>query len=184
MSINSLTSQAVERSVEATSRNAVVAGAAPGAGAAGGAAGTTKPAGPTSGALDALIKFIPTEAIALYLAAAALMPSLQKFYPSTVLNIVKDSLYWGFALGLTPLLFILVLLAKRREKSLVPLIPKVPDFPWYDFVAATIAFIVWAMLIPNGPFESAALGVVGPVIALAVSMLLKLLEQIFAKPAA
>jgi len=176
MSINSLTNVAVDRSL-ARREGGVILENAPAPGAA--------PASPpraasTSGALDALIKYIPTESVALYLAAAALMPSLADAYKVPVIDFVKGGLYWGFAIGITPLLFILILLAKRREAGLST-IPSNTEFPWWEFVAATIAFGVWAMLIPNGPFHSAALGIVGPVLALAVSMFLNLLEKIFAR---
>lgn len=143
-----------------------------------------KPAGAssTAGAIEALIKYIPTESVALYIAAVAAVPSLETLYGAGSLRVVRASVYWGFALVVTPLLFVLILLAKRREAGLPPVPPR-KEFPAWDFVAATVAFSVWAILIPNGPIEGAVLGIIGPVVAIAVSVLLSLVGRIVTKPA-
>jgi hypothetical protein len=131
----------------------------------------------TAGAIEALIKYIPTESMALYIAAVAAIPSLEALYDAGSLRVVRASVYWGFALLVTPLLFVLILFAKRRESGLKPVPPR-KEFPLWDFVAATVAFSVWAILIPNGPIDSAALGIIGPVVAIAASVLLNLIGRI------
>lgn len=171
MSINSLTSAAVHRSLRPP------AGAAVRDFGLDVAPSPTAPPTRAANAIDALIKYIPTESIMLYLATVALFPALQQAIPDLHLAAVKTVSYWAFGLGVTPLIFVLVLFAKRREANLAPL-PPTREFPWWEFVAATVAFLVWALVIPNGPFSNnAAIGVLGAFLALFVSMLLNLLER-------
>lgn len=176
MSISELASRSVDRSLKQHRLEAVNVHPSPEAPAA--------PSGGTgtAGAIEALIKYIPTESVALYIAAVAAIPSLEALYAAGSLRVVRASVYWGFALVVTPLLFVLILFAKRRESGLAPVPPR-EEFPLWDFVAATVAFSVWAILIPNGPIESAALGIIGPVVAIAASVLLNLIGRILTKAA-
>jgi len=99
----------------------------------------------TSGAtaLDGLVKYIPTETITLYLAATAALSSLTKTAP----GLWPMYLYWGFV-ALTPILFLLIYLGKRRSQNL-PLLPDtIGDWPWWKLIASTIAFMVWALAVP------------------------------------
>lgn len=98
---------------------------------------------PGSDALDSLAKYLPTESITLYVAAAAALPSLAGTFPS----LTPLRLYLGFAV-LTPILFLLVYMGKRRTQKLSPLPRNVAAWPWWKLIATTIAFLGWAPAIP------------------------------------
>jgi hypothetical protein len=128
----------------------------------------------TSGttALDGLVKYIPTESITLYLAATAAFSSLTK--PSPTLGPMY--LYWGFVV-LTPILFLLIYLGKRRSQNL-PLLPDtIWGWPWWKLIASTIAFMVWALAVP--PLVEGDLGKITVAFgALLVSTLLSLIGAV------
>ena len=69
-----------------------------------------------SSALDGLVKYIPTESITLYVAATAAMSSCTATFP----YLTTSRLYWGFVV-LTPILFLLIYVGKRRSQKLRPL---------------------------------------------------------------
>ena len=124
--------------------------------------------------LDALSRYVPTEIVTLYLTALSAMPALTATFPHV--NDVR--VYWSFAI-LTPILLLLVLAGKRRREGLSPF-PGWSDLPWWKLAASTIAFIVWALAVPNTPYLSTQSGkIVAAFGALLVSTLLTLLEPIF-----
>lgn len=85
-------------------------------------------------------------------------------------------LYWGFVV-LTPILFLLIYIGKRRSQSLsfFPSSPK--DWPWWKVIASTIAFMAWALAIP--PFIGSDAGkVLAALAALLVSTFLSLLGAV------
>ncbi len=129
--------------------------------------------------LNALVKYIPTEIVTLYVAAASATPSLRVAIPVVDGKLV----YWGFA-ALTPVLLILMYASKRASDGIPPL-PKAKELPWWKMSAATVAFLVWALAVPGNPY---VLGDSGAVIAgfgaIIISTLLTLLEPIFERPAA
>ncbi len=88
-------------------------------------------------------------------------------------------MYWAFVV-LTPVLFLIVYLGKRRIQKL-PLWPASwRQLPIWKIIASTIAFAVWALAIPDAPyFEGAAGHVVAAFCALAVSTFLTLFDPIF-----
>jgi hypothetical protein len=90
-------------------------------------------------------------------------------------------IYWFFAI-LTPLLVVVIYLGKRRVANL-PTIPALPDWPWWKTFAATIAFLVWALAVPNNPYINGdvASALVG-VLAIFVSTILSVLEPLFDRP--
>jgi hypothetical protein len=123
-------------------------------------------------ALDGLVKYIPTESITLYLAATAAFSSLKK--PAPTLGPMY--LYWGFVV-LTPILFLLIYLGKRRSQNL-PLLPDtIGGWPWWKLIASTIAFMVWALAVP--PLVDGDLGKITVAFgALLVSTLLSLIGSV------
>jgi hypothetical protein len=98
---------------------------------------------PQSSALDGLVKYIPTESITLYVAATAAISSLKATFPS----LTPLGLYVAFV-ALTPVLFLLIYLGKRRSQGLPILPPAVAEWPWWKLIASTIAFAVWALAVP------------------------------------
>jgi hypothetical protein len=133
----------------------------------------------TSGAtaLDGLVKYIPTESITLYLAATSAFSSRTKTSPE-----VAAYLYWGFVV-LTPILFLLIYLGKRRSQTL-PLFPAtISGWPWWKLIASTIAFMVWALAVP--PLVDGDLGKITVAFgALLVSTLLSLIGGVVEPEAA
>ncbi|MCL5275063.1 MAG: hypothetical protein M1434_10030 [Chloroflexi bacterium] len=129
--------------------------------------------------LNALVKYIPTEIVTLYVAAASATPSLRVAIPVVDGRLV----YWGFA-AMTPILLILMYASKRASDGIPPL-PKAKELPWWKMSAATVAFLVWALAVPGNPY---VLGDSGAVIAgfgaIIISTLLTLLEPIFERPSA
>jgi len=126
--------------------------------------------------LEALVKYIPTESITLYIATVAATPAIQ----SEWLWFTEGSLYWIFVV-LTPVLLLLLYMGKRRTVNLSAW-PPLNEFPWWNTIAATIAFAIWATAIPgNGLFESDTGGVLAGLLALFVSTVLNILSAIFQK---
>ncbi len=98
---------------------------------------------PASSALDGLVKYIPTETITLYVAATAAIKSITSAFPW----LTPNSLYWGFV-GLTPILFLLVYMGKRRSQALPILPQRLTQWPWWKLIACTVAFAFWALAVP------------------------------------
>lgn len=97
----------------------------------------------TSSALDGLVKYIPTESVTLYVAATSAIASLTAALPW----VTPCRLYVLFVV-LTPILFLLIYVGKRRSQQL-PFMPEgVTNWPWWKLVASTVAFSVWALAIP------------------------------------
>jgi len=134
------------------------------------------PQNPGSNALDSLVKYIPTEAVTLYVAATSALSSIKGAFP----EITPASLYWGFVV-FTPVLFLLIYLGKRRSQKLTLLPAERSQLPWWPLVASTIAFGVWALAVPplvttDGGKIVAAFG------ALLVSTLLTVIGSIVQPP--
>lgn len=175
MSLNSLTSDELRH--ERVSAPATVA-AGPGEVAADAAPPrVTEEDNKVTSALEMLTKYIPTESITLYVAAVSAAPAIASITGGKVTGVI---LYWGFAI-LTPLLLLLVLMSKRASDGQ----PPVPErWPWWKLVAATIAFLVWALAVPNNPYtQGDAAAVVAGFGAILISSLLSLLEPLFDRPA-
>ncbi len=135
------------------------------------------PKTPGSSALDALVKYIPTESVTLYVAATAAMSSLQATFP--ILTPVV--LYWGFVV-FTPVLWLLIYLGKRQSTRGVKLFPdSLKRWPWWKLVAGTIAFMVWALAVP--PLVTSDAGkIVSAFGAILVSTLLTLVGAVVEPP--
>ncbi|MET0273019.1 MAG: hypothetical protein ABW360_08520 [Phenylobacterium sp.] len=136
------------------------------------------PAGvpPQSNSFDALVRYIPTETITLFVASmaarATLSSELQAQFSPWVF-------YWAFAL-LTPVIFLLLAYIKHRETGAPP--PFRPH-PWPP-TAAFIAFVVWALSIPGvlAPATAEQWGAFTAFGALSVSMILSLVDRLVGLP--
>lgn len=134
--------------------------------------GEDKSKGPEAAdALQKMVAYIPTEIVTLYVAACAAYASLGE------LGISRLGLYWGFVLA-TPVVFVLILLGKRRSAG-KPAIPPPGERPWFRMMAATIAFAVWALAVPEPGGTQAVPGPLAALGALVVSTLLALCEPVF-----
>jgi hypothetical protein len=134
----------------------------------------------SSKVLNALVKYIPTEVIAVYIAVFAAAESITKVFP----NITTEVLYWAFVI-LAPLLFLLIYLRKRKVQEITPIFPNATK-EWVDLLwnlaAAVIAFAVWALAIPDNPYVKTTEGsVVVGVAAVIVSFILNLFAPFFEK---
>lgn len=179
MSINSMTDTMIYEAMVAERRTVTVPGEGERPGAFAGAPPVLGAPGPAaapstfSNALNALIQYIPTESVTLYIATLAAAPSLQQALGFATVEVI----YWFFAV-LTPILFILIYLGKRRAANL-PVIPKRLEWPIWGVVSATIAFMAWALAVPSGPYlQNDAGGVVAGLLAVFVSLLLELIGRV------
>lgn len=122
--------------------------------------------------LDGLVKYIPTETVTLYVAATAALSSLTAALPW----LTAARLYWAFVI-FTPILFLLIYVGKRRTQNLPFLPESIAQWPWWKMIAATIAFLFWALAIP--PFiETPAGKIVAAFGALFVSTMLTVIGAI------
>jgi hypothetical protein len=114
----------------------------------------------------------------LYVAATAAISSLTATFPS----LTPYSLYWGFVV-LTPILFLLIYIGKRRSQKLAALPQNIWQWPWWKLIASTIAFMVWALAVP--PLVTMDAGkIVAAFGALLVSTLLSVLGAVVEPPEA
>lgn len=130
--------------------------------------------GQASNVFDALARYIPTEAVTLYVAAASAMGALKETFP----HLTEAGVYWFFVI-FTPILFFIIFLGKRSEAKL-KLFPPIKQWPWWKLIASTVAFAVWALAIPTTPyFKGIAGGAVAAFGAVLISTFLTLLQPIF-----
>lgn len=126
-----------------------------------------------SNTLDMLIRYIPTEAITLYVAALATVPMVQPSVPAYE----PAYIYLGFLI-LTPLLVLVVYASKRATEGMRPL-PKLKFWPWWEMVAALIAFSAWGLAVPGNPYTKTPAAAAGAGLAvIVVSTLLTRFEPI------
>lgn len=111
--------------------------------------------------LAALTKYIPTESISLYIAAISAQAAL-----SSIMPWLTPSVSYFFFVALTP---ILMLVLSLRHLALAGLEWRLPlrDWPWWQIVASTIAFAVWALAVPGNPIVDTGSPVGGVVAAFA-----------------
>jgi hypothetical protein len=172
MSINSLTDEALMLSVPASRvpRPAEVASAED-------ATRATSKENSASNAVDKLIKYIPTESVTLYVAAIAARDVIIQKWPW----IGVKGLYWFFGC-LTPVLWLLIYIAKRKAEGLPPM-PRVSLWLAWNLCACFVAFLVWALAVPGGPyFTGPGEGVLAGFLAVFISSALSLIEMLIDKP--
>jgi hypothetical protein len=176
MSLNALTNQEIARRTPPTTRvparrdgfvNEAVGG-------------DTEETGPAkddrvTNALTALVGYIPTEVITLYVAA------LSAEQPLRAATGFFDArwILWTFAL-LTPALLLLIYVSKIASAG--GALPRPPAWPWWKMSAATIAFLVWAVAVPGNPYLQGTASAVAGLGAMLVSTLLHLVTPIFERP--
>lgn len=101
-----------------------------------------------SNTLDMLIRYIPTEAITLYVAALAAVPVLRPAVPAYA----PAAIYRAFLI-LTPVLVIVVYASKRATEGMRPL-PSFRHWPWWEMFAAVVAFAAWGLAVPGNPYAT------------------------------
>jgi hypothetical protein len=127
--------------------------------------------------VNALVKYIPTEVVTLYVAAVSATPSLKTSFTF----ISSGLIYWLFAV-MTPVVLLLIYASKRASEGLTVL-PPVKELPYWKMAAATVAFLVWALAVPGNPYIiGEGGGVVAGFGAVFISTVMSLLEPIFERP--
>jgi polyferredoxin len=168
MSLNSLASSRVARDLAAKGRKPPSSRATDDAGLG---------AEDVQNALSALIEYVPAETITLYLAVISALPALQSF----VTRLSLPAVYWGFVV-ITPVLFAVIYAGKRRAQG-ESRSPGLRNWPWWPMIAATIAFMAWALAAPSRPYFAGDVGgtVVG-LLAIITSTLLGVAARFFGSP--
>jgi hypothetical protein len=127
--------------------------------------------------VNVLTKYIPTESVTLYVAAIAAAPALHSQYPWLTTKV----LYWAFGL-LTPILWLLIYVAKRKGSDLPSAWPSLSAWLVWALVASFVAFLVWALAVPNGPYMQGQVGgVIAGFLAVLISTLLSVVELVIPK---
>lgn len=135
---------------------------------------TVRPKLDAQNAMSALVEYLPAETVTLYLAAMSSLPALGKVSSRLDARLV----YWTFAI-LTPVLFALIFIGKRRGAQ-QPALPPLREWPWWQTLACTIAFLAWGLVVPDGPYLNTEHGrVLATLIAIIASALLGVLGRIF-----
>lgn len=123
-------------------------------------------------ALTALVKFIPTEIITLYVCAVSVGTGFKTVFP----NFTPALLYWSFIV-LTPVLYYLIYLSSLASTNQPR--PPLRQWPRWKPLASMIAFSVWALAIPENPYIKGEAGAaVMGFLVLFVTMLLSLVTPI------
>jgi len=123
--------------------------------------------------LESLVKYIPTEAVTLYVATLSAAHLLRSLMPGFDARMI----YWAFFL-VTPGLFLFVYASKRAADGMKPL-PAPREWPWWELFACTVAYAVWGLAVPGNPYvDSALVGAVAAFGAVFISTLLTLAEPI------
>lgn len=168
MSLASLARQSAQRSAVTVSRErSTVSGLQSGEGG-----------GEPPTALEQLTQYIPTETVTLFIAAVSAWTALHQ--EEAWLWLGPWGLIGAFTV-LTPIMFWIAALATFAEHKKAKKIPEDATFspPFFDMVAATIAFFVWSLAVP-GLFDGAAvLQVLAAFAAVLVSWLLSKAASIF-----
>lgn len=130
---------------------------------------------PSADGINKLVQYIPTESVTLYVSAMAAAPAIR----TTWAVVTPKTIYWLFGL-ITPALVFLIFVGKRKAKRLKAF-PSFRDWPWWEMVAAFVAFLVWALAVPSGPYMQGQIqGVISAFLAVFISTILSLMEPLFA----
>ncbi len=117
-----------------------------------------------------LTKYVPTEAVTLYVATVSATPELKSFLPW-----MSATVSYYLWLAFTPIIVLLVYLGARPADPTVSWYKK---WPWWKMVASAAAFAVWALAVPGNPYVSnTAAAAAAGVLALVVSTLLNLIGR-------
>jgi hypothetical protein len=121
-----------------------------------------------------LTRYIPAETVTLYVATIAVIPVLQ----SEVYEGIKPWWAYAFWAVLTPIIWFLILRGKTRRDTT----GRKPTRAWkiWGGTSSVIAFLAWALVVPNGPLLQSEQGaVVAAFLALFVSTFLNLIAGQF-----
>ena len=154
-------------------------------------AGTDQTETPGASALAAIVAYIPTEVIILYVAALAAVRA--KDLPSGTSARVTASVVSSASSAelLTFIIFLIItpvivwLLFAGKVKAAGKLIPASPSkWPVWEMSAAIVAFAAWAYALPDSPFSRFSWYTValGTLVVLVVSTALGLLAPIVQRP--
>lgn len=115
-----------------------------------------------------IIKYIPAESLAAYLAATGIIAGAEGIPGRTVLWILA-----GFLFAFT---FLWVLFGARGRGEGLPL-------PFYQAIVSTVAFAVWVFVISGRTLIGTGWhAVYGSLLAIGVTLLVPLLERVFVRP--
>jgi hypothetical protein len=138
--------------------------------------GVVTPDNAATASLKLVTSYIPTEILTLYVAGIAIFLTSDS---SAKPNYGAAWLTFWIYFFLTPV-FNLLVFALKRQASALPF-PKSPNkWPWFETVAATVSFTVWAAALPTTPFVTLpwySQSLAGYVV-LVVTTLLGLLSQL------
>jgi hypothetical protein len=126
-------------------------------------------------ALKAIASYIPSEILTVYVAVLAVLQQADNRLPSDAARLT----FWIF-LVLTPVVVLLVHASKVvASKNTTNTTPK-SWWPVWEMIAATIAFVAWAMVLPDNPFQKEGWysASVAAIAVLLVSMLLGLISPL------
>jgi K+-transporting ATPase A subunit len=146
---------------------------------------TTKIAPTASGPLSTISNFIPTEVIAVYIAALNIISQAKPpGYAQATIDLANVVTFW-LCLILTPLAVWAAFAVKLKSASgSLPADPRA--WPWWSTFAATLSFVVWAFALPNSGLAGKFLGEFGNLAAgisvLVVGMALSLFDPLFSSP--
>lgn len=129
---------------------------------------------PVTSALSAITAYIPTEVLTLYVAGVAVFLSPDEASGSP--DYANAWRVFWFFLAFTPIVTWLVYAAKARSANLSL---GLKTWPYWEMIAGTIGFAVWAAAFPNTPFADRA-WYSSPVAGFAVLLVTSLLALISA----
>jgi hypothetical protein len=110
------------------------------------------------GSIDALVKYIPTETLTLYIATVSALPALVAINDQSKTPIAGFDLYIMLiaAFSILTIVFVILIYAGKYNNShsdrwWPP--TNSSKIPVWSLISATLAFIVWAIAIPNSLYE-------------------------------
>ena len=106
--------------------------------------------------INTLVTYIPTEVVMIYVAAMnAFASEPGQEGAGTAASVVSDGEWWAFwlCLGAAPVVVWLLYAAKvPAAKKPLPVRPN--RWPRWEMFAALVAFVAWAIFLPESPFEA------------------------------
>lgn len=100
----------------------------------------SQPVGVSTSLFNQITRWIPTETITLYVALLPLLAPLAQHNPSYS---SRWLLFWLIT-AINPAVVILLIMAKTPPGQTF-------SFPWFEMIAAPIAFAAWAFALPDTP---------------------------------
>ncbi len=101
----------------------------------------SQPVGVSTSLFNQITRWIPTETVTVYVALLPLLAPLAQHNPSYT---SRWLLFW-LIVGSNPVVVILLVMAKTQSGKF--------SLPWFEMIAATIAFAAWAFALPDTPLK-------------------------------